>query len=380
MRTMALGVAPGRDASIIGRWWRTVDQGTLWAAGGLFLIGMVLGLAASPPLAAKNDLPHFHYVTRQAFFGVLCFATVAALSMATPRQLRRLSALAFGAGFAAVLLLPFYGTDFGKGAVRWVSLGFLSVQPSEFLKPVFAVFAAWLLSASAHPNGPPGALLSLLVTAAVAGTLALQPDFGQATLIVATWGMMYFVAGAPILLLIGLGGLVVGAGVLAYGASSHFASRIDSYLLSDAEPLTQIGYATDAIVTGGLFGVGVGEGTVKWSLPDAHTDFIIAVAAEEYGLSLCLLIIALYLAIVGRSVLRLLREEDMFIRLAGVGLAAQFGMQAIVNMGVAIRLFPAKGMTLPLISYGGSSLVATGLTLGMLLALTRRRARSEGQL
>lgn len=367
----------GPDLSILGRWWRSVDQWTIWAIGALFLCGLILGLAASPPLAARNDLPWFYYVVRQVVFGVMGLGAMIAVSLATPRQVRRIATFGFLVFFLFVLALPLIGTDFGKGAVRWFSFGFGSIQPSEFLKPFFVVLAAWLLSASAQENGPPGALLSLLLTAAVALPLALQPDFGQATLIIATWGMMYFVAGAPILLLIVLGGLVIAAGVFAYGASSHFANRIDAYLAEEVQPLTQMGYATDAILSGGFFGVGVGEGTVKWALPDAHTDFIIAVAAEEYGLLFCLMLIALFLTVVCRSVLRLLREGDAFVRLAGVGLAAQFGMQALVNMGVAIRLFPAKGMTLPLISYGGSSLIATGLALGMLLALTRRRAQAQ---
>ena len=368
---------PAADPSVLGRWWRSVDQWSIWAAALLFLVGMVLGLAASVPLATKNGLPHFHYVIRQGFFGALALGAMVALSLATPRQVRRLSTLGFLMFFGMVLLLPWFGTDFGKGAVRWFSFGFGSVQPSEFLKPFFVVFAAWLLSASAEQNGPPGALLSLLLAAAVAGSLALQPDFGQATLLLGVWGLMYFAAGAPILLLVVLAGLVVSAGLGAYAASSHFASRIDAFLSAEVQPLTQLGYATDAILSGGLFGVGVGEGTVKWSLPDAHTDFIIAVAAEEYGLVACLVIIALFATVVLRSMLRLLNEGEAFPRLAGMGLAALFGMQALVNMGVAIRLLPAKGMTLPLISYGGSSVLAVGIGLGMLLALTRRRAQAQ---
>ena len=368
---------PLADPSILGRWWRSVDQWTIWAVGLLFLIGMVLGLAASPPLAARNGLPHFHYVTRQAVFGVAGLGVMLVLSLATPRQLRRLSTLGFLAVFASVLMLPVFGTDFGKGAVRWYSLGFASVQPSEFLKPFFVVFAAWLLSASAQPNGPPGALMSVVVAAAVAASLAIQPDFGQAALILAVWGAMYFVAGAPLLLLGLIGGAVLGAGVFFYGASQHFARRIDAFLAADVQPLTQMGFVTDAILAGGLFGVGVGEGTVKWSLPDAHTDFIIAVAAEEYGLMLCLLIIGLFIFVVTRAFGRLMRERDAFNRLAGVGLAALLGLQALINLGVAIRLFPAKGMTLPLISYGGSSALAIGIGLGMLLAFTRRRPQHD---
>lgn len=371
-RTTPLG-----DPSILGKWWRSVDQWAIGAIGLLFLIGMILGLAASPPLATKNGLPHFHYVIRQAVFGTMALGVMLGLSLASPRQVKRWGVYLFLAFFAAVLLLPFFGTDFGKGAVRWYSFGFGSVQPSEFLKPGFVILAAWLLSASQAENGPPGALMSFLLAVAVVGSLAIQPDFGQASLILAVWGAMYFVAGAPVALLGGLGGAAIAAGWLAYSNSAHFARRIDAYLAADVQPLTQMGYATDAILSGGLFGVGVGEGTVKWSLPDAHTDFIIAVAAEEYGMVFCLLIIALFVFVVCRSVIRLMRERDPFCRLAGLGLAALFGTQALVNMGVAIRLFPAKGMTLPLISYGGSSVIAVGIGLGMLLALTRRRAQDR---
>ena len=364
------------DASMLERWWRGVDQWTIWAAAGLFLIGLVLGFAASPPLAADNGLPPFHYVIRQAVFGVAALGVMVALSMATTAQARRLSVLGFAACLAAVALLPVLGTDFGKGAVRWYSLGVASVQPSEFLKPFFAVVIAWLLSAGTEENGPPGVLLSLLVAALCAGLLALQPDFGQATLLLATWGVAYFVAGAPAPLLIALGLGVLGAGYAAYLNSAHFASRIDAYLAEGVEPLTQLAYAAHAITAGGLFGVGVGEGAVKWSLPDAHTDFIVAVAAEEYGLVFCLVLIALFAVIVSRAMIRLLAERDAFRRLAGVALAAQFGMQALVNLGVAVRLVPAKGMTLPLVSYGGSSVLGVAIGLGLLLAFTRRRPRN----
>ena len=365
------------DGSLFEKWWRTVDQWTIWAAGLLFVIGLVLGFAASPPLAADNGLPPFHYVIRQTVFGLVALGVMVALSMATPAQARRLSVLGFAACLLAVALLPALGTDFGKGATRWYSLGFASVQPSEFLKPFFAVTAAWLLSAATEENGPPGMLLSMLLAALCAGLLAMQPDFGQATLLLATWGVAYFFAGAPALLLIALGAVVFPTGYLAYASSADFASRIDAYLAADVEPLTQLGYAADAITAGGLFGVGVGEGSVKWSLPDAHTDFIVAVAAEEYGLVFCLVLIALFGVIVTRAMLRLLRERDAFCRLAGVALAAQFGMQALVNLGVAIRLVPAKGMTLPLVSYGGSSVLAVGIGLGLLLALTRRRPQAH---
>ena len=374
MTEMVHGRVPVRSGDpVLPRWWRTIDRWTMSCILALFAVGLLLGLAASPPLASRNNLDPFYYVTRQAMFGGLSMAVMLGVSMLTPRQVRRLATLGFAGAFMALLLLPVLGTDFGKGAVRWFSLGFASVQPSEFLKPAFIVLAAWLMAAGGEPHGPPGKTWSFALVSLIVVMLALQPDFGQAALILFSWGVMYFVAGAPMTILVVLAGIVVAGGTFAYGASEHFARRIDGYLNPEVDPRTQIGYATNAIMEGGFFGVGVGEGQVKWSLPDAHTDFIIAVAAEEYGLVLVALIIGLYAAIAVRSLWRLKGERDPFIRLAGTGLACSFAMQAMINMGVAVRLLPAKGMTLPFVSYGGSSLIAGGIAVGMLLALTRSR-------
>jgi cell division protein FtsW len=378
MTDMVYGGAPAKPGEpILPEWWRTVDRWSLAAIVGLFLIGMLLGLAASPPLAVRNGLDPFHYVWRQAAFGAVAMLTMLAVSMMSPTRLRRWSVVAFAVSVVALALLPVFGTDFGKGAVRWYSLKVVSVQPSEFLKPAFAVFAAWLMAASYDIKGPPGRVMSFVVAVALTAVLTLQPDFGQAGLVIATWALMYFAAGAPVVLLGGVGAGVVATGWFAYRNSEHVARRIDGFLTSEVDPLTQIGYATNAIQEGGFLGVGIGNGSVKWTLPDAHTDFIIAVAAEEFGLLLCVVVMALYLTVVVRSLLRLVRERDPFIRLAGTGLAVLLGMQAMINIGVAVRLLPAKGMTLPLISYGGSSLIAAGLGLGVLLAMTRKRPQHE---
>ncbi|KMW58058.1 Cell division protein FtsW [Candidatus Rhodobacter oscarellae] len=375
---MVFGAAPMRDGEpILPRWWRTIDKWTISAVLLLFGVGILLGLAASPPLASRNGFAPFHYVERQAVFGLLALTAMVLTSMMSPQLVRRLGILGFFCAFAALALLPVLGTDFGKGATRWYSLGFASVQPSEFLKPGLIIMTAWLMAASQEINGPPGKLFSFFVTCVVVGFLALQPDFGQACLVLFAWGVMWFVAGAPFTLLGALGASTVLVGTLAYNNSEHFARRIDGFLTPEVDPTTQLGYATGAIREGGYFGVGVGEGHVKWSLPDAHTDFIIAVAAEEYGLILVLFIILLFMGITVRSLLRLIRERDTFIRLAGTGLACTFGVQAIINMGVAVRLLPAKGMTLPFVSYGGSSLIAGGIAIGMLLAFTRTRPQGE---
>ena len=378
MTDMVHGATPEiRGEAILPAWWRTVDRWSLAAILALFMIGLLLGLAASPPLAVRNGLDPFHYVTRQAVFGAMGLGCMLVISMMSPTRLRRLAVLAFGITFVAILLLPVLGTDFGKGAVRWYSLKVISVQPSEFLKPTFAVFTAWLMAASYDDKGPPGKMISFGVAVFLVLLLAAQPDFGQAGLIIATWALMYFVAGAPIALLGSIGAGVLGFGWLAYENSEHVARRIDGFLSSEVDPRTQIGYATNAIHEGGFLGVGIGNGTVKWTLPDAHTDFIIAVAAEEFGLILCVIIMALYMTVVVRSLLRLVHERDPFIRFAGTGLAVLLGMQSLINIGVAVRLLPAKAMTLPLISYGGSSLIAAGIGLGMLLAMTRTRPQND---
>ncbi len=379
MTEMVYGAVPVvRDGEpILPKWWRTVDRWTMGCVLMLFGVGLLLGFAASVPLAAKNGFEPFYYVQRQAFFGGMAILAMVLTSMMSPTLVRRLAVLGFLAAFVALALLPFFGTDFGKGAMRWYSLGFASVQPSEFLKPGFVVAAAWMMAASMEINGPPGRTWSFALCIAIVLMLAMQPDFGQACLVLFGWGVMYFIAGAPMVLLVGMAIAVVMAGTLAYSNSEHFARRIDGFLSVEVDPTTQLGYATNAIREGGLFGVGVGEGQVKWSLPDAHTDFIIAVAAEEYGLVLVLCIIALYTGVVVRSLLRLVRERDPFIRLAGTGLACMFGVQAMINMGVAVRLLPAKGMTLPFVSYGGSSVIASGIAVGMLLAFTRTRPQGK---
>lgn len=378
MTEMVYGTLPARDGEpVLPKWWRTIDKWSMTTILVLFGIGLMLGLAASPQLADRNNYDPFHYVQKQAIFGAAAMAAMVVTSVMTPQLVRRLAVIGFVMAFIALALLPVLGTDFGKGATRWYSLGFVSFQPSEFLKPLFVVVAAWMLAAAQDLNGPPGRLWSFVLMVVIVGFLAMQPDFGQASLVLFAWGVMYFVAGAPLLLLIIMAGGVIAAGLIAYDNSEHFARRIDGYLNAEIDPTSQIGYAMDAIREGGVFGVGVGQGTVKNSLPDAHTDFIIAVAAEEYGLALVLFIIFLYAGLVLRSLLRLTRERDPFIRLAGTGLAASIGVQAMINLGVAVRLLPAKGMTLPFISYGGSSVIASGIAVGMLLAFTRSRPQGE---
>lgn len=368
------------EGSVIGNWWQTVDRWTLGAVLVLLALGMVLSFAASPPLAEKNGLWTYHYVVRQAVFAAVAVCVIGVLSMMETSAIRRRGVVLFLVAFAAIAALPWFGTDFGKGAMRWYSLGIIGLQPSEFVKPAFAVMAAWLMAGALERRGPPGRLISGLLAAGLAAMLAMQPDFGQAALVLCLWAAMLFASGAPVILLVGFVLLVAAGGTFAYLESAHVASRIDAYLAAGVDPRTQLAYAQSAISEGGLFGVGAAQGQVKWTLPDAHTDFIIAVAAEEYGLLLTLGIAALYLFITLRALSRLLDVRNAFVRLAGIGLAVQFGLQAFVNFSVAIRLLPAKGMTLPFISYGGSSMIASALVIGALLAMTRTRIHEPAAL
>lgn len=378
MTEMVYGSMPNRVAEpVLPRWWRTIDKWSMTSILILFGIGLLLGLAASVPLAERNGLDPYYYVQRQVVFGSLAMVAMVVCSMMTPLMVRRVGVLGFAVSLVALMLLPVLGTDFGKGAVRWFSFGFGSFQPSEFLKPGFMVVAGWLMAASMDMRGPPGKLISFFLAVVIVAFLAMQPDFGQAMLVLFGWGVIYFVAGAPMMLIVSIIGGTGIAGFVAYGMSEHLARRINGFLASDIDPRSQLGYATNAIQEGGFFGVGIGAGQVKWTLPDAHTDFIIAVAAEEYGTILVLVIIALYGTVVVRSLQRLMRERDPFARLAGTGLACIFGVQAMINMGVAVRLLPSKGMTLPFVSYGGSSVIAAGITVGLLLALTRSRPQGE---
>ncbi len=356
---------------ILPRWLQTVDQWVLISVFMLFAIGLLLGMAASPTIAQKVDAGAFTFVFKQAVFGAVALGVMVAISALPIKHVRRIGFAVFLISFVGILLLPFLGTGFGKGATRWYSLGFGSIQPSEFLKPGFILVGAWLLAGSMQRDGPPGVTLSGALVALIALLLMLQPDYGQASLIVFSWIVMFFVSGAPILPLFGIGGALMLVGWVAYSQSEHFAGRIDTYVAGIIEANSQLDFSMNAMREGGLFGVGVGEGSIKYNLPDAHTDFIVAVAAEEYGLLFVLLIVFLFAFISIRSLVLISAKQDPFKRLAGAGLAALFGIQAFINIGVSVNLLPAKGMTLPFISYGGSSVISVGILLGMLLAMTR---------
>ena len=363
------------DRSPIGEWWWTVDRWSVVAILCLIVIGAIMSLAASPAIAEKLDQPSFHYVYRNLMFLIPSIGVLLIVSMLSPRQVRRLALIVFVVSLVLMVLTLFIGPEV-KGARRWIKLGSFSLQASEFMKPAFVVLAAWFLAEHNRNEQFPGNLMALVLFAVVAVLLLRQPDFGQTILLALVWGTMFFLSGVPVLWIAILGIAAMGGAYGAYSYMPHVASRFDRFLNPESGDTYQIDKALDAFQAGGLTGSGPGEGRVKEYIPDAHTDFIFAVVGEEFGLVACAILVSIFAFIVLRSFVRVMSEENLFVQLAGSGLIAIFGYQALINMGVNLNLLPSKGMTLPFVSYGGSSLLATALTIGMVLALTRQRAMS----
>jgi cell division protein FtsW len=364
------------DNSLVSRWWWTVDRWSVAAIAALIGFGALLTMAASPAVADRLGLDSFHFVRRQLGILPLALAVMLGVSLLSPRGVRRLALAGFGMALALLAATQVIGVEI-KGAQRWIEFSGLSLQPSEFIKPTFTVVAAWLFAERLKDNGILVNTAAIGLFVLVAGLLLMQPDFGMAVVVSAVWFVQFFLAGLPLLfvaLFIVLG--VVGI-LFAYFLLPHVASRIDRFLDPASGDSYQVMRSLEAFMKGGVTGRGPGEGTVKVVLPDAHTDFIFAVAGEELGLLACLMIVALFAFVVLRGFSRVLQENNMFIMLAVTGLLVQFGLQALINMGSTLRLMPTKGTTLPFISYGGSSLIAVALGIGMVLALTRRRAGAE---
>ncbi len=361
------------DTSVLGRWWWTVDRWTLAALVGLMGLGAVLIMAVSPAAAERiGGLSSFQLAERQILFLLLALVLVIGVSLLDPRSLRRLAVVGLAASLCLLALTLMVGPEI-KGATRWLGIAGITFQPSEFAKPFFAVVVAWVIAAEKTGQGVPGRHIAIVLWVVLVALLFLQPDVGQAFVVSVILGVEMFMAGLP-LVLVGLLGAAGVAGLAgAYVALPHVAARIDGFLDPAAGDRYQIERSIEAFTNGGLFGRGPGEGTVKTQLPDAHSDFIFAVAGEEFGLFACLVIVGLFAFVVLRGFSRLLQENSLFILLACTGLLAQFGVQALINMASALHLMPTKGMTLPFISYGGSSLVGLALAMGMVLALTRRR-------
>ena len=358
--------------SRFGSWWWTVDRYSLGAIILLMALGAVLVTASSPPVAERIGLSPFYFVRNQQFFLVLAFPVMIGISLLEPIWIRRLSLLGLGASLFLMLLVPFMGFE-TKGASRWISLFGISVQPSEFMKPFFAVVTAWIFSLRQKYMNFPAWWLSTALYGLAALLLLLQPDFGMVVTLTVIWGVQVFLAGLPMILVFVLVALAVGGGVGAYFLFSHVRQRIDRFLDPTTGDNYQVERSLEAFQNGGLIGRGPGEGQVKLALPDSHTDFIFAVVGEEFGMIACLLIVGIFFFIVAMGIIRVWRESDSFLMIAVAGLLTQFSIQALINMGVSVQLLPAKGMTLPFLSYGGSSIMAVAMAMGMVLALTRKR-------
>ena len=365
------------DTSAFNEWWWTVDRFAIALILTLMFGGLVLAFAASPPIAADlNIADPYHFVKRQAIFLVPAIILMIGVSFLSPKHVRRGALLMLLLGLAMLAVVPFVGDEV-KGARRWISIAGFSVQPSEFVKPAFVVMIAWFFSQSAKSPESHGNLMAIGLLGLVVSLLVIQPDIGQTMLIAMVWCALFFLAGMSWLWVGGLGAAGVIGLILAYLTVPHVAKRVDSFLNPDQHDSFQAERAIDSITSGGWLGKGPGEGTVKDNLPDAHTDYIFAVAAEEYGVIICMVLVALFAAIVIRLLVRASQEPDTFMRLGASGLVILFGLQSCINMAVNLRMVPAKGMTLPFVSYGGSSLLSLALGMGFLLALTRRRSRSK---
>ncbi|WP_134496475.1 FtsW/RodA/SpoVE family cell cycle protein [Microvirga pakistanensis] len=369
------------ERSAFSDWWWTVDRLLLAALACLMLAGLVFLMAGGPPVAERLGLSTFHFVNRQVLFLVPALLIMLPVSFLSLRHIRRLALLVYAGAMVLIGLAFQFGPEI-KGAHRWIMIGPLGVQPSEFMKPAFVVLAAWAFSEGARRKDMPGALLALMLLPATIIPLILQPDFGQTMLVTIVWCGLFFVAGLHWFWVMGLGGAGLVGIVAAYEFLPHVRARIERFLDKDSGDTFQVDMAMESFSRGGWLGRGPGEGTVKRILPDAHTDFIFAVTAEEFGIVVCLALLVLFAFIVLRGLMLARRNEDTFCRLAATGLILMFGLQAAINMMVNVHLMPAKGMTLPFISYGGSSLMSLALGMGFLIALTRRRPRSEmmGQL
>lgn len=359
------------DNSILSTWWWTVDRWLLASIAILVTIGIVLVFGASPSVAERIGLSSFHFVERQLVFLFVSLSVMLAVSLLSPVSVRRFGVVLFAICLLLLIATIFIGVE-AKGAKRWIQIGSFTLQTSEFLKPAFIIFTAWMFSETQRKPGFPGWKISFLTFAMVVALLITQPDFGQTILVAAVWGIQLFMAGLAWFWVGALVALAFCGLLTAYFTLPHVEKRIDNFFFPTADGNFQTDMSINAFKNGGLLGQGPGEGVVKRYLPDAHSDYIFAVAGEEFGAIVCLLIIMIFAVIVIRGFVNLLKEQDMFTVLAVSGLLIQFGIQAFINLAVNLSIIPAKGMTLPFISYGGSSMLALAIGMGMILSLTRR--------
>ncbi|SDE52010.1 MULTISPECIES: putative lipid II flippase FtsW [Kordiimonas] len=359
------------DNSVLSRWWWTVDRWMLALVLALAGVGIWLTLTASPAVAERLGLDAMHFVKRQAVFMTLGLGTVFVVSLMSATMVRRMAVIGLPVMLVLMLATLVIGPEI-KGATRWLQIGSYTLQPSEFMKPFFIVSTAWVLSSHFSDEKIPAKQVALGLYLLVVSLLILQPDFGQTILISTVWFAQMALAGLPMMWMVLTGCVgVLGLGV-GYALLPHVASRIDRFINPASGDTYQTDKAMEAFEAGGMLGKGPGEGAVKLHLPDAHTDYIFAVVGEEFGAIACVLLLVLFAGIVVRGLAHLLEEENPFRLLAAAGLIMQFGLQTLINVGVNLALLPSKGMTLPFISYGGSSMLALAIGMGMMLALTKR--------
>lgn len=364
------------DTSLLSNWWWTVDRWLLVTLAILIGLGIVMTFSASPAIAEKLGLESFHFVKRQLAFLCLAMVTMFGVSLLPIIWVRRFGVILFLVCLVLLALTMAIAPE-AKGARRWLRFGSFTLQASEFLKPAFIVFSAWIFSEVHKTPGFRGWTIAIFSYFIVVAFLISQPDLGQTILISMVWAAQFFMAGLPMIWVLGFAGLGMGGLFLAYMLIPHVTDRVDRFLFPESSDTFQVDTAMNAFRSGGLFGRGPGEGAVKKILPDAHTDFIFAVTGEEFGLILCLGLICLFAVIIIRGLVNLMKETDLFVFLAASGLIMQFGLQTFINLGVNLSILPSKGMTLPFISYGGSSMLALAIGMGMVLALTRRGARDN---
>jgi len=361
------------DRTRIGVWWWTMDRWLLGAVAILMVLGVTMSFAASPAAAARVNIGDpFHFALRQCVFAAAGAAILIGTSLLDDRGVRRVAFFIYLAAIVIMAALPFIGHS-AKGATRWLDLGGFSLQPSEFMKPALIVLVAWMFAEAQKGQGVPGVTIAFALYGISVALLLIQPDVGQTILISVAFGAAFWMAGVPISWVMGLGVFTAGGLMSTYFLFPHVASRVDRFINPEAADTHQVDRAAEAIAAGGLFGRGPGEGVMKRHVPDLHTDFIYSVAAEEYGLIFSLILIGLFAFLVIRGLHRALKLSDPFQQVAAAGLFVLVGEQVLINVAVNLNLIPTKGMTLPFISYGGSSMLAICLTLGLALALTRRR-------
>ncbi len=361
----------------VADWFWTIDRLFMITFILLMGIGFMLSFAASPAVAERLNLDSFHFVKRHAAFLLPALGVMIGLSFLSPRQVRRTAMVILAVSLLMMVAALFFGVEV-KGARRWITIAGISIQPSEFMKPAFVVICAWLFAEHARQPEIPGNLFAIILFGIVAALLIAQPDLGQTILVSAVWGGMFFMAGMPWLWITLLGSIGVAGVFGAYLTLPHVAGRIDRFLTGEGDTF-QVDTARQAIIRGDWFGQGPGEGIVKRIIPDSHTDFIFSVAAEEFGIFFCMVLVSIFAFLVIRGLSHAFKERNDFNRFAVAGLVLLIGTQSMINIGVNLELLPAKGMTLPLISYGGSSMIAICVTAGFILALTRRRPEKRAQ-